>query len=163
MELKQTEKSKGGRPTGYTEEIGDEICARVLAGETINEICAGQDMPPVRTLYGWLKQVPAFEQAYARARAESGQASEGKIRGYMRQVVTGELDSTAARVLIDAEKWLASKRAPRTHGDRVEVEHSGTVGQAMQVTVNVVGYDPSPPAIDVVPTATALPTASVEN
>jgi len=69
----------------------------------------------------------------------------------------GDIDANTARVLIDGEKWLASKRAPRTHGDKVEIEHSGSIGQPPIINVNVVAVEAKPVAIDAESEPQSLP------
>ena len=135
---KKTEKPvrKIGRPSGYSEEIGEEICARVASGEDIMSICESEGMPAHTTLHKWRERYPKFGAAYARARALSGEAAEARIQRIMDDARVGKIDANTARVLIDAEKWLASKRAPRTHGDRVEVEHSGQGDQGVKVILS---------------------------
>lgn len=161
--MAKTEKpaAKVGRPSMFTEEVGDEIVDRVAAGEDIAGICRSLGMT-LATLHRWREKFPAFGEAYARARQRSGEASESRIQAIMDDARAGKIDAQTARVLIDGEKWLASKRAPRTHGDRVEVEHSGTVGP-MQVIVNVVRADPTTKAIDVSPVIDALPESAGEH
>src|ERR1041385_324814 len=60
---------KGGRPTGYTEEIAEEICRRIMHGETLNTICADEHMPNRVTVWRWQEQdLHGFGNRYARAR-----------------------------------------------------------------------------------------------
>jgi len=134
---KKSEKptAKIGRPSGYSEELGEEICARVAAGEDIAGICKSLGIS-LSGLHRWREVHPAFMEAYARARQRSGEASESRIQAIMDDARAGKIDANTARVLIDAEKWLASKRAPRTHGDRVEVEHSGQGDQGVKVILS---------------------------
>lgn len=150
-------KSKMGRPTLYTEELATDICCRVAAGDDVQSVCNAVGIS-LRTLHLWREVHEDFMQAYARARHRSGEASESRIQGVMDAVRNGEIDSNTARVLLDGEKWLAAKRAPRTHGDKIELEHSGQVNTAMLVTVNVQSHLPATPeAIDVTPAAKLLP------
>lgn len=154
--------AKTGRPSGYSEELGEEICARVATGEDIMSICESAGMPAHTTLHRWREKFPAFGAAYARARALSGEAGEARIQRIMDDARAGKLDAQTARVLIDAEKWLAAKRAPRTHGDRLDVDHSITGAGGMIVNVRVLPTEPTPPAIDVEPVLPALASGESE-
>lgn len=145
---KEKNAAKGGRPSGYSEGLGEEICARVAAGDDIMSICESEGMPAHTTLHRWREKFPEFGAAYARARNLSGEAGEARIQRIMDDARAGKIDANTARVLIDGEKWLASKRAPRTHGDRVEVEHSGSVGHPVQVNVIVSECTPKPKLLD---------------
>lgn len=138
---------KTGRPSLFTEAMEEEIVARVAAGNDIAGICESVGIS-LATLHRWRELHPEFGEAYARGRSRSGEASESRIQRVMDDVRAGLIDANAARVLIDAEKWLAGKRAPRTHGDRVELEHSGSGGQAFQVAVIVRGHEPAPVEIE---------------
>lgn len=151
-------KKKTGRPSLYTEELGEQIVDRVAAGEDIAGICKSVGIS-LSVLHRWREVYPAFMEAYARARHRSGEASESRIQAIMDDARAGKIDANTARVLIDGEKWLAAKRAPRTHSDRVEVEHSGTVNQAPIINVRVVPAKTSPTPIDVDSMAAALPPA----
>jgi len=146
----------GGRPSTYTEEIGEEICARIADGMTVRQMDATPGMPTQRALYRWLEQYPDFSRRYARAREMSGQASESKIVAIQDELRAGRIDANQARVLLDAERWLAAKRAPRTHGDRVEVEHSGQIDQGIKVVLSF-GPAPQPQVLDVSPVASPVP------
>lgn len=141
------EKSKGGRPSLYTEALAEEIVDRVAGGEDIAGICKSVGIS-LSVLHRWREVYPEFMEAYARARQRSGEASESRIQAIMDDARAGKIDANTARVLMDAEKWLAAKRAPRTHGDRVEVEHSGTVNQGLVVNFVVGRAEEAAPAIE---------------
>ena len=66
---------------------------------------------------------------YAKAMATLAQAQVEKIELAVDDMRSGEYDSKAARVEIDARKWLASKFLPKQYGDRQQIEHSGAISQ----------------------------------
>ena len=57
-----------GRPTEYTEEIGETICDRIVDGESLRTICADAGMPDPATVSGWFSSHPKFRYAYELAR-----------------------------------------------------------------------------------------------
>ena len=58
-----------GRPSKYTEEIAEEICAKLASGTSLRDICQSEDMPEERTVRGWaMDDVCGFFPRYARAR-----------------------------------------------------------------------------------------------
>lgn len=72
---------KAGRPSIYSDEIGEEIAARLVGlwgddepgqCEFLKTICADRDMPSMRTVFRWLsnpsKEFDKFRQLYAQAR-----------------------------------------------------------------------------------------------
>ena len=52
----------------YTEALADEICERLMNGETLTEICETDGMPKQSAVFRWLSTVPLFAEKYARAR-----------------------------------------------------------------------------------------------
>lgn len=144
--------SKLGRPSMFSEEIADIICQGIMEGKGLRAICAVDGMPAPSTVYTWLTQYPAFQEQYSRAREVQADGFADEII----HIADTEPDPQVARNRIDARKWLAGKLRPRRYGDRVEVEHSGQVGHAMQVVVNVQAAQPAS-AIDVTPQAKMLP------
>ena len=113
-----------GRPSEYTFEIAEVICALIAQGKTILHICALDNMPSHTTLCNWLRKHPEFVAQYARARQEQAEYFADE----MIVIADTELDPQVARVRIDARKWHASKSAPKKYGDRIVQEHTGTDG-----------------------------------
>lgn len=107
-----------GRPSDFTDALAAEICERIVLGETIAEICDLDHMPGETTVYRWLQSNEGFREQYARAREDSGNKSADVIQRIARQVEAGTMAPDAARVAIDAHKWIAGKRKPKVYGDR---------------------------------------------
>lgn len=104
--------------------ICDEICYQVAHGSNLHRLCeidADHKYPDLRTVYRWLDTDVAFAQAYARARESRADARADRIDEISQQVIDGELDPQAARVVIDAEKWQAAHEQPRKYGDKIGV------------------------------------------
>lgn len=59
-----------GKPSTFTQELADEICARLTTGEPLAQICRDEGMPAVRTVSDWRKAHDDFATAYAEARQE---------------------------------------------------------------------------------------------
>lgn len=137
----------------YTDEIAAEICSRVISGRSLDSIGEDQDMPSVSCIYSWLRKYPLFEAEYARAR----DIRSDRLGNEIIRIADTEPDPQKARNMIDARKWVAARMTPRKWGDRVEVEHSGTVNHAPVINVNVVAAKQEPIPIDVGPTKQALP------
>jgi hypothetical protein len=125
----------GGRPISrdYTKVEGDLICERIMEGMPLDRICAMPDMPCRPTVIKWLTKYPAFAADYARARGFQADHLADEIV----HIADTEPDPQIARNRIDARKWVAAKLRPSRYGDRVEVEHSGSVGQAAAPVINV--------------------------
>lgn len=112
-----------GRPSSYTPEKGAEICERIAAGDSVKSICREDDMPNECTVYKWVNDVPEFAKQYAHARERQADFYADDII----RIADECEDPQKARVQIDARKWKASKMAPKKYGDKLDVEHSGSI------------------------------------
>lgn len=137
-----------GRPSEFTPEIANEICERLIRGESLRSICADDEagwLPHERTVYRWLETNEAFRQQYAHAR-------EAQADRFVDEIIdiadapnattnreTGETelrDPQRDRLRVDARKWVASKLAPKKYGDKVALtDGEGAPLQAAQITI----------------------------
>lgn len=106
----------------YEKAIADTICDLVAEGQNLHVIGKLDDMPPRWRIYEWFKENPEFADNYARAREDRADWRSARIDSVTAQVLKGELDPAAARVVIDAEKWQAGKEKPKFYGDKVAVD-----------------------------------------
>jgi Bacteriophage Sf6, terminase small subunit-like len=62
--------ARTGRPTKYTSQLAEAICARLAEGESLRQICRDEDMPVQSTVYLWLLDADHrdFSENYAQAR-----------------------------------------------------------------------------------------------
>lgn len=135
-----------GAPSKYTQEIADEICERISGGESLRKICESAHMPTRTTIFNWLlkDEYASFVDQYTRARelqadslfddcqdiADDGSNDwmenvddQGAIIGYK---LNGE-NIQRSRLRIDARKWMAGKLRPKKYGEKLELEHSGSI------------------------------------
>ena len=126
-----------GRPTRYTEEIGQEFCERYAAGEPILEICRDPRMPSRRTVTRWADSVPTFGRSYARARVDFADAIFDEIMDIaedssgdviMKQTKGGnwyaEIQHEViqrAKLRVETRFKIVSKINPSKYGDRLEL------------------------------------------
>jgi hypothetical protein len=131
----------------YTPEDRGRIIAGVLRrmeeGSSAFAACKGEGVPFV-TFSAWIGSAGELADAYARAR-------EGQIRRLAEEIEEladepvpmtdrGSLDAAAVqkqRLQIDTRKWLLSKLAPKSYGDRVEIV--GDAAQPIAVSVDLSG------------------------
>lgn len=73
----QMDHTGGAKASQYRREIGEVICARIDAGETIRSIAADPAMPSYATIFHWTKVNPEFAQMYDAVRRH---LAEGKIQ-----------------------------------------------------------------------------------
>lgn len=157
---------KMGRPSGYSDDLADVICARLVenGGRSLRSVCADDDMPSLSTAMRWLSESEHFQQQYARAtdvRAEimaedTLEIADDARNDYIEKArENGELFIVAdqehiarSRLRIDTRKWLLSKMAPKKYGDKVQAEVSGPGGAPveMKVVVELVRAEDGRPA-----------------
>ena len=136
---------KTGRPSKYTDKIGNEVCARLAQGESMRTIGKDESMPCVRTMFNWLHDHEEFLQQYDRAKAECAEMyaediieiADDSSNDYID--VEGENGATGAtrlnsehvqrsRLRIDSRKWIASKLKPKKFGEKIDANIKGNLG-----------------------------------
>lgn len=123
-----------GRPSTYTEEMGEKFCERLAAGESLRSICSDPEMPSAPTIYTWLDRFPLFAERYARARSAQ---TEAMLEEMLEIADNTKIDPQDKRVRIDTRKWAMSKLRPKKYGDKLDLEHSGPDGGAIKVESTV--------------------------
>lgn len=124
------------RPSDYTPELADAICARLADGESLRSVCRSEGMPCKTTVFMWLRTRPEFLNQYTRAKEESADAltdemleiSDDAKNDWMEQnakdnpgwLANGE-HIQRSRLRIETRKWLASKLKPKKYGDKLAV------------------------------------------
>lgn len=137
-----------GRPSSFTQEVADTICTRLMEGDSLRSICEDEDMPYQSVVYRWLQQIASFQEQYVRAREVQADTFADQIitlsdRSRIGIKTTIKADGSSetvegdmverTRLQIDARKWLASKMAPKKYGEKIQQEHTGPEGGAIQV------------------------------
>jgi terminase small subunit-like protein len=137
-----------GRPSGYSDEIATEICARLADGQSLKDICADPEMPCRQAVHEWIaSNRHGFGDMYMRAREQQTEGFVDEIIS-IADSVAGCTDAAvvnAARLRIDARKWIASKLKPRVYGDKLNIQEDGNI------TVRVVHGLGSAPEAEITP------------
>lgn len=147
----QAKPAKRGRPTGYTQALGDQICELLAMGRTLREACAqlGQKESTVR---GWaLDEEHAFFRAYARAREigiyamvdeiilisdDSSDDWKERINQKGEKYLALDRDHVKRSELrIRTREWIAERVLPAVFGTKVEV--GGSPDKPVQVVHDV--------------------------
>lgn len=115
--------NKRGRPTSYTEELGKKICEGLAEGKSLASICKEEGMPAAGMVYRWIELNESFRESYTRAKSDACE----KMAEEILEIADTEPDSNRARVRIDARKWVAAKLKPKKYGDKIDVNHEGSV------------------------------------
>ena len=91
-----------GRPSGFSAQMAEAICDRLMDGEGLEEICRDAAMVSVGTVYNWLHRYPQFARDYGRAR---------QVQAFLLQDRSWELVlATGPGGYRSAEKVLAQMR-----------------------------------------------------
>ena len=148
-----------GRPSIYTAELAAQICTHIADGKSLRNIGAMKGMPHQDTIMAWLNgSKPDFSELYARAREAQADklaeealqiADDGRSDTYLDAEGNERTDNEViqrSRLRVDTRKWLASKMAPKKYGDKIQAEHTGADGGAIQIASTVTFV--RPPARD---------------
>lgn len=125
------------RPTDYNQQLAQEICERLVNGESLRAISRDPAMPDKVTLLRWLNKHEEFRTQYVHARDLQAEGDFDEIE---------ELAATATpetvqvvKLQVDTRKWVLARKAPKKYGDRVM--HAGDSESPLNVTI--VGKDAS--------------------
>lgn len=115
-----------GRPSSYTQQIGERICELLVEGKSLRSICAQDDMPCSATVLKWVSDdALPFADQYARA---LDARADGQLEQILEIMEDKTLDANDKRVRIDALKWVMGKQKPKKYGERLDqtIEHVNT-------------------------------------
>lgn len=124
-------KRERGAPSIFTKALADKICDRLAGGQSLREICETKGMPGKTTVLRWLRDNDNFRSQYVQAREDQGESSADSVEYTAQQVALGKISAEVGRVVIDAHKWSAGKRAPKKYGDKLDVAHQGVINIIM--------------------------------
>jgi hypothetical protein len=134
-----------GRHSTYTPEIGQQICARLAKGEPLTHICESEEMPAPRTVSDWKEAHPEFSADFARARDQGYDAIAADCLRIADTPVEGVEYTTKAdggmeekrgdmlghrKLQIETRLKLLAKWDPKRYGDKLGLDHTGTVNIA---------------------------------
>ena len=116
------------RPTIFHPYWVQRICSHIERGWSLRGFCEKDGNPRMPTVLKWLKESPDFQVQYAQAREASADASYDHVGNLAEKASHGLIDPQAARVAIDARKWMAGKMKPKKYGDKLELAGGGKDG-----------------------------------
>lgn len=125
-----------GRPTIFTPQLGAEICARLADGESLNRICASEQLPARSTVHGWLMDGnhTEFLDKYRRAREVQADGFVDDCHDLADDVKGSDRDDVAvAKLRIDTRLKLAALMAPKKYRPGVKNEIEAGDGLANQL------------------------------
>ena len=96
-----------GRPTMYSDELGDKICEGIAEGLSLVKICKAKGMPAPRTIYKWRRENDVFMHNYARAREDAADHFVQEIKEIADEAENEDIQ--VAKLRCDVRKWTASR------------------------------------------------------
>ncbi|WP_325051859.1 terminase small subunit-like protein [Sinorhizobium meliloti] len=124
----------------WGQQTRDDILDKLSIGKSLREICNAEGMPSESLVRKWVMQDEDFGAQYARAREAGMEALADEILQIAdsqegdvlknedgREIVNHDAIQRA-RLRVDTRKWLMSKIAPKKYGDRLDLNHSGSIG-----------------------------------
>lgn len=129
-----------GRPSKYTEELAEEICERLAAGESLVGICEDAHMPAETSVRRWhIADTDGFASRYAHARELQAMRWADEIMAIADAEPhlddKGKQDTQHQRLKFDARRWMLSKVLPKVYGDKLQIGGDPT-GVPIQVSAD---------------------------
>lgn len=104
-----------------TDEFWDGLFESIAGGMSVMEWCAVREIP-YTTVQNRMKREPDLAAKLLHARESRAFLQAELIENLANKVESGAIDSQAARVAIDARKFLASKLDPHIYGDKIQAD-----------------------------------------
>lgn len=117
-QAKPKEKRGKGRPSKYSPAIADEICERLLKGESMVAICKDAHMPNYATVWRWQNEHEEFRNDSARAKKDGTHYMAGDC---VRIADDTTIDPQHKRLMIDTRMRLIGKWNAPEYGDKLDV------------------------------------------
>lgn len=141
LEEETKPKHPGGRPTLYTPELADTICAEIALGKSLKTALASiENAPAMSSVFKWLAENKEFSDKYAYATSERTEAMAEDIldiaddgsndlmtiqKGNETYEVENKEVTNRSRLRVDTRKWLMSKMKPKKYGEKLDVMSDG--------------------------------------
>ena len=131
---------RGGPESTYTDELAEEICRRLAAGESLRSICEDEGMPDRGTVLRWQEGRPQFAAAFARARTILADVLDDDIQ----IIADNATPQTAnlAKMRVGVMQWRMSKMNARRYGDRLDTTTTHEVGDSLMQLLSQVAQTP---------------------
>jgi hypothetical protein len=137
-----------GRPTDYSPELAERICAWIAGGQSLRAFCRLDGEPDPSTVCRWIVRHEEFRKQYAQAREAAGYAHGDGVIEIVELLRAGEVDAQTARAIMDGLKWAAERMAPKAHAAKQDINHTsddGTMSPTRILITSDTSEDPSTP------------------
>ena len=114
------------RPSEYNFELCKEICELIADGGYIMEVLESNDKyPSWSTFRTWKRENIELQTLYVNAQQDKTEPIISNIKKVQQMALTGEIDASTANVVMQTDKWLASKFYPKMYGDKTDITSNG--------------------------------------
>ncbi len=129
-----------GRPSDYTQELADRICAQLSEGTSLRTVCKSDDVPSMQTVFSWMRTKPGFLEQYTRAKQEASDALAEEIidisddgsndwmeinKGGYKSTLLDREHVDRSKLRIETRKWIMAKMKPKKYGDKLDMTTNG--------------------------------------
>jgi len=122
------------RPSEYNFEMCQTICEEVANGFNIKTVLKSKtEYPDFSTWCRWKRNNEELRNLYVNAMQDKAESEMEEIDYIRDQLKAGEIEPSAANVLIQTGKWLSSKFYPKMFGDKIDLTSGGE--KLPQVTI----------------------------
>ena len=115
---------KGRFLTKYDPALALQVVEKIAEGELLKDICTlDNKMPAKSTFMKWVAREPDLRKAYMAARELSALSMEEEALTTSRELALSPGTAQrvrAAEVMINQLRWSASRRDPKTYGDKAQ-------------------------------------------
>ena len=107
-----------------TPETVEQFLDYIRNGRSCAQACRQDGMPSSKTIESWVKTDSSFAAAYEQAKEDRGTYYGELVAEVALAGLQGKYkDSAMLRAAIDGLKWSAARMAPKSFGDRINVDH----------------------------------------
>jgi terminase small subunit-like protein len=124
-----------GRPSLFTQEVADAICARLAEGESLRAICRDEEMPAISAVMRWLAddEHAKFKEQYARATILRADAKFEELDEVSESALAAEsaVQVQGLRLKADNIKWQLARMNAKKYGDKMV--HAGDADNPVRI------------------------------
>lgn len=114
------------RPSEYNIELCKDICELIADGGTVRSVLASNDIyPDFTTWCRWKRENEELRNLYVNAQQDKTEALLDNIVRVQNMALRGEIEASVANVVMQTDKWLASKFYPKMYGDKTDITSNG--------------------------------------
>jgi hypothetical protein len=113
-----------GRPSGFSEELGERIIDAMWSGEckSLIDVAAFDWAPTRKTIHNWKERYPEFGAELSKAQTALGEVLVHHNQKIVADMLAGTVDPSAANVAIRSNQWTAQALDNFTYGNKSYVK-----------------------------------------